>query len=234
MQNQKLSCPLCSNQEVIKFGFVYSRTLKTYGQKLAQVYQCKKCLTKFAPEHQRRISFFPKWLRDFAREEIQKDPMLSCQDIADMVDIKFHIPVDSTIIYNWITITGNIKIEYRLKKNWRNRRKRFGKSGMSKKWFEKRRVAQRQLWEKEDYRKYMSEVHKHPQHSKEVVAFCLSLKDSGLSLRAIAREANAKFGLKITHDTVAKWLQNSYSTAINNSEIATSFDAKLTSKELTQ
>jgi hypothetical protein len=205
MMNQKLSCPLCNSQDIIKFGFVHSRALKTYGKKLAQKYQCKKCLTTFAPNHPRQYPFFPKWLRNFVREEIQKDPMLSCQDLSDVIYTKFQIPVNRTIIYNWIAITGNIKIQYRLQKNWRTRRQHFGNSGMSRQWHEKRKLRQKEVWQNPEYRKYMSEAHKHPQHDSEIVSFCFSLKDKGLSLRAIAREANKKFQTKIAHDTVSHW-----------------------------
>ncbi len=191
LQNKPNVCPVCKGEHIIKFGFTYSRKLETYGQRLAQVYQCQTCLTKIAPNHVRQQTFFPKWLKDFIRSEIQKNPMLSCQDLSDMVYIKFKINVDRHLIYNWIAITGNIKMQFRLQKNWRTRREHFGKSGMSKEWFEKRKIVQKKVWDNPEYRKHMSEVHKHPQHSKEVVDFCLSLKDSGLSLRAIAKQANA-------------------------------------------
>jgi transposase-like protein len=205
IQSKPEFCPVCKSTHIIKYGFVYSHHLKTYGQRLAQVYRCENCLTKMTPSYLRKTTFYPKWLKSFVIKQIKNDPTKSCQDIGNLIREKFGCEVSASIVRSWIVDKAKIKLVNRLQKNWKTRRKHFGKSGMSKQWHEKRKVVQEKLWKNSEYRQHMSKVHRHPQHKSEIVDFCLSLVGSGLSLRSIAKLANERFGTKIAHDTISQW-----------------------------
>jgi len=206
-QESVLKCPLCGGEDFAKWGFIYSHKLETWMKKLAQAYMCKRCGTKIAPNHKRKNASYPKWFKEAATQLYEKDPLKTCLEISEELSTRFSIPVNRHLIYLWISNYSQKPIQFRMQKNWRSRRKHYGTSGMSEEWREKRHVAQKLLWKKPEYSEYMSKVHRHPRHNLDVIQFCFSLKDSGLSIRKIALEANKKFGTKLAHDTIAKWFQ---------------------------
>jgi len=205
----QLQCPCCGSFYLIRYGFVYSRALKTYMEKIAQVYQCQICLTKIAPDYQRKMPYYPKWLKQFVLQEAKKDPSKSCVNISDIIRKKMDILIGPNVIRNWLVVKFGININHnRREKAWKTRKERYGESGVTEEWLLKRVKIQTEVWKNPRYREHMSKVHQKPKHNIELIKFCLELytSDSSLSLREICRIANAKFGTKLTHDTLSKWV----------------------------
>lgn len=206
-ETKELFCPLCGGKEFGKSGYIRSRKLRGYGKILAQAFFCKQCGMKIVPDYERQRSRYSKVIKAFAITQIKNDSMKSCQDISDLIEQKFFVRVDIGVINKWIVKAG-VELQHRRKKAWKTMRRKYGSSGFTNEWFRKRSLASKKLWKNPEYRKRVSNAHRHPYHKSEIVAYAFSLESSGLSLRQIATQINCKFGTHVDHSSVSHWFKH--------------------------